>query len=167
MKAEVNSEFDLHNIQSRSKTCCIALHFKRAAENQLSTCRTCAPVAILSDKWKMFRLFAFNRKVSNYLTSVEYARCGQYSNVVEFEPRHIPTENYYFLSQTTRIHSRTEYWIYTYTNTLRLRLIDVCYMLFTIEQLRVVICSGSLQAIPTQVGLPRPETQSQNPRWQT
>ena len=61
----------------------------RAVENQL---RTCAPVVVLSDKWEIFRLFAFDRKASNYSTNIEYARSGQYSNVVnfEFELRHIP-----------------------------------------------------------------------------
>jgi len=62
----------------------------RAAENQLRTCCTCAPVAVLSNKWKNFRLFAFDRKASNYSTNIEYTRNGQYSNVVEFEFRHIP-----------------------------------------------------------------------------
>jgi len=58
MKAEVNSEFDRHNIRSGPKTCCIVLHFKRAAENQLRTCHTCAPAAVLSDKLEIFQLFA-------------------------------------------------------------------------------------------------------------
>jgi len=54
----------------------------QSAENQL---RTYAQVAVLSDKWDIFRLFAFHRKTSNYSTNIEYARSGQYSNVVEFE----------------------------------------------------------------------------------
>ena len=58
----------------------------QATENQL---RTCKPVAILSDKWEIIRLFAFDRKPSNYSTNIKYARSGQYSNVVEFEFRHI------------------------------------------------------------------------------
>jgi len=66
----------------------------RAAENQLRTCRTCAPVAVLSDKWEIFRLFAFDRKASNYSTNIEYARSGQYLNVVKFELRHIPRLRY-------------------------------------------------------------------------
>jgi len=53
----------------------------RAAENQLCTC---APVAVLSDKLEIFRLFAFDSKVSNYLTNIKYARSSQYANVVEF-----------------------------------------------------------------------------------
>jgi len=63
MKAKVNSEFDLTNIRSGLKTCCNALHLERAAENQL---RICAPVANLSDKCAIFRLFAFNRKALNF-----------------------------------------------------------------------------------------------------
>jgi len=63
MKAEVNSEFDLPNIRSGPNTCCIELHLKLAAENQLRTCHTCAPVAILTDKWEIFRLFAFDEKL--------------------------------------------------------------------------------------------------------
>jgi len=62
----------------------------RAAENQL---RTCAPVAVLSDKWEIFRLFEFYRKASNYSTNIEYTKNGQYSNVVEFELRHIPNSS--------------------------------------------------------------------------
>jgi len=61
-----------------------------AAENQLHTCRTSAPVVMLSDKWEIFRLFAFDRKDSNYSTNIEYTRRDQYSNVVKFELRHIP-----------------------------------------------------------------------------
>ena len=49
-------------------------------------------VAVLSDKWEIFQLFALDGKVSNYLTNIEYARNGQYSNVVEFELRHIPKD---------------------------------------------------------------------------
>ena len=82
MKVEVNGEFDLPNIPSRPKTRRIALYLKRAAENQL---RTCAPVAILSDNWEIFRLFASDRKASNYSTNIKYTRSGQYSNVVELE----------------------------------------------------------------------------------
>jgi len=95
MKVEVNSEFDLPNIRSRPKTCCFALHLKRAAENQLHTCHKCARVAILSDKQEIFRLFTFDRKASKYSTNIEYARSGQYSNVVEFEfeLRHIPSNS--------------------------------------------------------------------------
>jgi len=61
----------------------------RAAKNQL---HTCAPVAVVSDKWEIFRLFAFNREASNYSTNIEYARSGQYSDVVEFKFKlcHIP-----------------------------------------------------------------------------
>jgi len=90
MKAEVNSEFDLPNIRSGLKTCCTALHLKRAAENQL---HTCAPVAVLSDKWEIFWLFAFNRKASIYSTNIEYIRSGQYSNIVKFKFKlcHIPS----------------------------------------------------------------------------
>ena len=58
------------------------VEMSQTAENQLGTC---APVAILSDKWEIFWLFAFERKVSNYSMNIEYARSGQYSNVVEFE----------------------------------------------------------------------------------
>jgi len=54
----------------------------RAAENHL---RACAPVAILSDKWEIIRLFAFDRIASNYSTNIVYTKTGQYSNFLEFK----------------------------------------------------------------------------------
>ena len=63
-------------------------------ERLRTSCTHAAPVAVLSDKWEIFRLFAFDREASNYPTNIEYARSGQYSNVVEFEfeLRHIPKD---------------------------------------------------------------------------
>jgi len=60
------------------------------AENQLCTC---APVADLSDKCAIFRMFAFDIKASNYSTNIYYDKSNQYSNVTEFEfeLRHIPS----------------------------------------------------------------------------
>jgi len=78
MKAKVNSEFDLPDIPPRLKTCCIALHLKQATENQLRTCRTCTPVAVLRDKSEIFRQFAFYRKLQTILLNslCSVAPCG-------------------------------------------------------------------------------------------
>ena len=40
----------------------------------------------------IFRLFTFDREAANYSTNIEYARSGQYLNVVEFELCHIPSD---------------------------------------------------------------------------
>jgi len=77
-------------------------------ERPRTSCTHAAPVVILSDKWEIFRLFAFERKASNYSTNIEYARSVQYSNVVEFEfgLRHNPTHNLVLTAKSLSITDR-------------------------------------------------------------